>query len=161
MQKDPEKIWGLAIWPLAGLEVGAAGPGRILVGLLVGGEGKGAEEVKGVGPHLLVAVGHGEMAGGGLTACTVRGGGGELTPVNSGGRGGRRRGQGASGSRGQADLGVGGGRDELGRRLSVEVRAAAMAAAVAAAFSPAARPVGGEASVGRSRGARRTSCVRR
>jgi len=37
----------------------------------------------------------------------------------------------------------------------------AMAAAVAAAFSLAARPVGGEASVRRSRGARRTSCVRR
>ena len=44
-------------------------------------------------------------------------------------------------------MGVGGGRDELGRRLGMEVRAAAMAAAVAAAFSPAARPVGGEASV--------------
>ena len=54
-------------------------------------------------------------------------------------------------------MGVGGGRDELGRRLGVEVRAAAMAAV----FSPAARPVGGEASVGRFRGARRTLCVRR
>ena len=52
------------------------------------------------------------------------GSGTELTPVNSGGRGGRRRGQGASGSRGQAVLGVGGGRDELGRRLGVEGRAA-------------------------------------
>ena len=87
------------------------------------------------------------------------GSGAELTPVNSGGRGGRRRGQGASGSRGQVDLGVGGGRDELGRRLGVDVRAAAMAVAVAVTFSPAARPVGGEASMWRSRGARRTSCV--
>ena len=58
---------------MAGLEAGAAGPGRIPVGLLAGSEGKGAEEVKGVGPHLLVAVGHGEMAGGGLPACRVRG----------------------------------------------------------------------------------------
>ena len=73
MQKDPEKNWGLAIWPLAGLEIGAAGPGRIPVGLLAGGEGKGAEEVQGVGPHLLVAVRRREMAGGGLPACRVRG----------------------------------------------------------------------------------------
>ena len=58
---------------MAGLEAFAAGPGRIPVGLLAGGEGKGAEEVKGVGLHLLVAVGHGEMAGGGLPACRVRG----------------------------------------------------------------------------------------
>src|SRR6185312_10605627 len=62
------------------------------------------------------------------------GGGAELTPVNSGGRGGRRRGQGASESRGQADLGVGGGRGELGRRLGLEVRAAAMAGVVAWPF---------------------------
>jgi len=73
LQKDPEKNWGLAIWPLAGLEVGAAGPGRIPVSLLAGGEDKGAEEVMGVGPHLLVAVRRREMAGGGLTACRVRG----------------------------------------------------------------------------------------
>ena len=62
------------------------------------------------------------------------GDGTELTPVNSGGRGGRRRGQGASGSRGQADLGVGGGRGELGRWLGVEVRAAAMAGVAAWPF---------------------------
>ena len=59
------------------------------------------------------------------------GGGTELAPVNSGGRGGRRRGQGASGSRGRADLGVGGERSELGRWLGVEVRAAAMAGVAA------------------------------
>ena len=59
------------------------------------------------------------------------GGGAELTPVNSGGRGGRRRGQGASGSRGQADLGVGGGRGELGRRLGLVVRPTAMAGVAA------------------------------
>ena len=46
-RKDPRKNWGLAIWPLAGLEAGEAEAGRIPVAWLAGGEGLGVEEQEG------------------------------------------------------------------------------------------------------------------